>query len=216
MKINYGCGMTPTKGWLNYDNSISLLLSKIPLLPYIMRRLRLINEAQYQYVQYAKNNHISYGDATRRLCIPDESAEVLYSSHMIEHLDKDEADKFINEVYRVLKPGGVIRIAVPDIKKQVDRYYELGDADAFIGGLHCCMPNPKSLSERLRLFMVGSRNHLWMYDGSSLCRRLEMHGFVSVEIMPAGKTKIFRPEPLDLYERNVESVYVEAERPAKK
>jgi hypothetical protein len=51
-----------------------------------------------------------------------------------------------------------------------------------------------------------------MYDGNSLSRLLQRHGFVDVEIMPAGKTKINEPGSLNLYERRTESVYVEAKK----
>jgi hypothetical protein len=52
-----------------------------------------------------------------------------------------------------------------------------------------------------------------MYDGPSLCRLLLAHGFVKVDVMQAGTTRIPSPEPLDLSERLSESVYVEAETP---
>lgn len=39
VRINIGCGQTPTNGWENFDNSFSLRLSKIPLLPDILNRL---------------------------------------------------------------------------------------------------------------------------------------------------------------------------------
>ena len=38
---------------------------------------------------------------------------------MLEHLDSDEADMFLKEAFRLLRRGGLIRIAVPDIRKQV-------------------------------------------------------------------------------------------------
>lgn len=55
---------------------------------------------------------------------------------------------------------------------------------------------------------------MWMYDGKSLTKLLGKLGFVEVEVMPAGQTKISAHEPLDLQERVSESVYVEAEKPA--
>lgn len=122
IRINIGCGQTPTKGWRNFDNSFSLRLSKIPFFPDILHRLRLLEGSQYQFIKFARENDISYGDATKGLPLPQESCEVVYSSHMLEHLDRNGADKFLKEVYHVLRPGGIIRIAVPDIKKQIAQY----------------------------------------------------------------------------------------------
>ena len=153
-------------------------------------------------------------DATKGLRVQDKSVDVAYSSHMLEHLDKNEADKFLREVFRVLRSGGIIRIAIPDIKKMVDQYNESGDADAFIEATHLCVPRPKSLAQRLRLLLAGTRHHQWMYDGLSLSQLLQKHGFVKIEVMPAGRTKISSHEPLDLKERDSDSVYVEAEKPS--
>jgi len=214
LRINIGCGQTPTRGWRNFDNSFSLRVSKIPLLPNFLLKLKLLEIPQYQFIRFAQENTIEYGDATKGLRVHDESVDVLYSSHMLEHLDRNEANEFLKEAFRVLQPGGIIRIAIPDIKKIVDRYNESGDADAFIESTHLCAPRPRSLAQWLRLLLVGTRNHQWMYDGNSLSRLLQKHDFVNTQLMPAGQTRISGHEPLDLKERDSESVYVEAEKPS--
>jgi len=213
LRINVGCGQTPTRGWRNFDNSLSLRLSKIPFLPRFLMMLNLLENSQYQFIQFAQKNNIEYGDAIKGLPVKDETVEVLYSSHMLEHLDRNEADKFLKEAYRILLPGGIIRISVPDIKKQVEQYNKSSDADAFVEWTHLCMPRPRSPAQRLRLLLVGTRHHQWMYDGKSLSRLLEKHGFVKISVMPGNQTKISDHEPLDLLERVSESVYVEAEKP---
>lgn len=212
VRVNIGCGQTPTRGWKNLDNSLSLHLSRIPLLPDLLHKLGFLDTFQYRFIRFARENDIDYGDAAKGLPIQSDSVDVLYSSHMLEHLDRNEADRFLKEVFRVLRPGGIIRIAVPDIKKQVAQYNESGDADAFIEATHLCVPRPRSLVQRLRLLLVGTRHHQWMYDGNSLSRLLQKHGFVKAEVLPAGQTRIHGHEPLDLQERCSESVYVEAEK----
>lgn len=213
LRINVGCGQTPTKGWRNFDNSFSLRLARIPFVPEILHRLRFLESRQYQFIRFARQNDIECGDATNGLPVPQESCDVLYSSHMLEHLDRNEADRFLREAFRVLSPGGIIRIAVPDIKKLTAQYNESGDADAFIEATHMCVPRPTSLAQRMRLLLVGARNHRWMYDGNSLSRLLQEHGFAEAEIMSAGQTSILNPESLNLHERSSESVYVEARKP---
>lgn len=55
-------------------------------------------------------------DLTKGLPFADESVDVCYSSHVLEHLRKNEADFFISECKRALKAGGVLRLTVPDLE----------------------------------------------------------------------------------------------------
>jgi predicted SAM-dependent methyltransferase len=68
----------------------------------------------------------------------DNTFEVVYHSHVLEHFPKDKAKDFIQECYRVLKPGGIIRIAVPDLEQIVKNYirlFETGKAEAENSGI---------------------------------------------------------------------------------
>lgn len=51
-----------------------------------------------------------------------EQFDAVYHSHVLEHFSKNDAEKFIKECYRVLKPNGIIRIAVPDLEKIAREY----------------------------------------------------------------------------------------------
>lgn len=213
MRVNVGCGQTPTEGWRNFDNSLSVRLARIPLLPTLLHKAGILEPAQYQFVRFACSHRIEYGDATKRLPISDGTVDVLYSSHMLEHLDPEEASVFLNEARRVLRPGGVIRLVVPDIQKHVQQYVESKDADAFIEGTRLCYPRSRTILQRLRILLLGPRHHQWMYDGASLRNLLLAHGFVEAAILQPGETRVLAPGPLDLQERFSESVYVEAENP---
>lgn len=50
------------------------------------------------------------------------STDVVYHSHVLEHFSRDEGYLFMKECYRVLKPNGIIRIAVPDLEAIVKEY----------------------------------------------------------------------------------------------
>jgi SAM-dependent methyltransferase len=52
----------------------------------------------------------------------DKTFEVVYHSHLLEHFTRDEAKDFIYECKRVLKPGGIIRVVVPDLEAIVRTY----------------------------------------------------------------------------------------------
>jgi predicted SAM-dependent methyltransferase len=53
----------------------------------------------------------------------DESVDLIYVSHCLEHLDIEEVSRALKEWARVLKPGGMLRIAVPDLES-ILRVYE--------------------------------------------------------------------------------------------
>lgn len=51
-----------------------------------------------------------------------QSMDVIYHSHVLEHFSKVDGIQFIKECYRVLKPQGIIRIAVPDLERIAKEY----------------------------------------------------------------------------------------------
>jgi ubiquinone/menaquinone biosynthesis C-methylase UbiE len=163
--------------------------------------------------EMARSGNVRFANAPVRIPCADGSAAAVYSSHMIEHLDRGEARAFLAEVRRVLAPGGVVRIAAPDLSLLVQEYGMTGDADEFVAGTHMGLNRPSGPRGWARWTMVGPRHHLWMYDGESLTRLLRQAGFKEAAVMPAGSTMIAEPGELDLSERAAESVYVEAARP---
>ncbi len=52
----------------------------------------------------------------------DDSMEVIYHSQVLEHIPKANAESFVRECARVLKPGGIMRVVVPDLENIVDEY----------------------------------------------------------------------------------------------
>ena len=121
MRVNIGCGQTPTPGWRNFDNSPSLRLARLPVLPELLLRLRILKNEQYSFIRFARSNSLEFANAAARIPLPDESVEALYSSHMFEHLSPAGVSRFLNEALRVLKKGGIIRLAVPDLRVLVNR-----------------------------------------------------------------------------------------------
>ena len=212
MRVNVGCGRSPINGWRNFDNSLSIRLAKIPLLPSVLANLGFLGTPQREFIDFLRSHQVEYADAASCLPLANEVVEVLYSSHMLEHLDRHEASVFLTEAMRVLRPSGIVRLALPDIKKQVESYLDSGDADTFIAGTHLTQPRPRSPGSRLRLLVTGARHHHWMYDGSSLCQLLASRGFARPRVVAPGETRIPNPGELDLFERASESVYVEAEK----
>lgn len=213
MKLNVGCGRLPVRDWTNIDNSPTLKLAKVPYLPEALFRMGLIKGPTVEFASLVRAGKVEYGDVARGLAYPDASCDAIYSSHMLEHLDRNVAGSFLSEAFRLLRPGGVIRISVPDLKKLVRAYESTDDADAFMKKMYVCIESPRSLLERAKLAIIGFRHHQWMYDGASLSRMLESQGFEDVAVLPPGKTNIANPGALNLYERESSSVYVEGIKP---
>lgn len=213
LRVNIGCGQTPTKGWHNYDNSWSVRLARMNMVSRIIEKFNLLSKPQMEFISFLKKENIIWADVTKYIPEHDESVDVLYSSHMIEHLDKEEVKKFLHEAFRVLKSGGIIRLVVPNIRYLVENYLKNGNADNFIESTGLTKSKPKTLIEKLKYLVVGDRHHQWMYDGHSLCRILYLEGFKQIQIMEPGSTNIIEPRVLNLKERCPESVFVEGTKP---
>lgn len=71
-------------------------------------------------------------DLTRGLPFSAGMVDACYSSHVLEHLRPEEARFFLEEQRRVLKPGGVLRVVVPDLEA-ISRIY-LGALEAVLAG----------------------------------------------------------------------------------
>jgi len=209
IKVNIGCGSVPTEGWLNFDNSPAIKLAKSPLRYKLADAFGLLKKEQIEYIEWNRENNIQFADATKAIPLETSSVDCIYTSHMFEHLSQQGAISFLKEVKRVLKSGGVVRIAVPDLKIAVDNYLKSNDADAFIRNLLVQAPPINTLKQKIHLFFSGYRHHQWMYDGNSLTKLLLVMGFKNVEICTDGNTNISNPGALNLYEQAEQTVYVE-------
>lgn len=210
--INVGCGMSPTPGWTNFDNSWSIRIARIAILVSMMQKLKLLDASQIKYIKFAIQNKIHWADAVTKLPLADASVDVLYTSHMLEHLERSKVDSFLSEAKRVLKSGGIIRICVPDLRIIIDRYIKNNDADEFIHKLHMNKNYPNSLLQKFKYLCIGDRHHQWNYDAASLSNLLNKSGFQNPVSLDAGMTTIPDPGELNLREREEESLYIEARK----
>lgn len=72
----------------------------------------------------ARGNFVIGYDLRKGIPFPNDQFDVVYHSHLLEHFSKAETYPFLRECYRVLKPGGIIRIAVPDLERIVRVYLQ--------------------------------------------------------------------------------------------
>jgi predicted SAM-dependent methyltransferase len=64
----------------------------------------------------AERPDVAYLDATRPFPMPDASFDYIASEHMIEHVDYEGGLAMLRECFRILKPGGKIRLVTPDLR----------------------------------------------------------------------------------------------------
>ena len=212
-RLNIGCGQSPTPGWLNYDNSPSVWLARWPTLARLLRAVRLLDANAMGFIDFCRSRDIRHADASRRIPHPDASVDAIYSSHMIEHLDRGEARAFLAECRRVLRPGGVLRLAVPDLRNAAWRYLRLSDGDGFLRTLQFDLDKPRGPAARVHRLITGGRGHHWMYDSNTLPALVSAAGFVEVALAAEGQTRIAPADGLNLTEREGDSLVVEACRP---
>ncbi len=92
-KLQVGCGIYRLEGWLNTD----------------------------LVTNYRTGNPI-YLDVGKPFPMPDSSFDYVYSEHTVEHLTYPQATNILKECFRIMKPGGIIRIATPNLQFLADLY----------------------------------------------------------------------------------------------
>jgi predicted SAM-dependent methyltransferase len=213
IRLNIGCGRSPTPGWINYDNSPAVWLAHSRLLAWMLSRLGLLDSHGLAFAEFCRANRIRHANAARRIPHRGGTVDTIYTSHMLEHLDRTEARSFLAECRRVLKPGGVLRLAVPDLRNAVCQYLRLNDADGFLRHLQFDLDKPRGPVAGLRRLLSGGRGHHWMYDAQSLTALVAEAGFADIRMMEEGRTTIAEPGSLALNEREADSLCLEARQP---
>jgi ubiquinone/menaquinone biosynthesis C-methylase UbiE len=77
--------------------------------------------------------HVDIVGPVERLPMTDGSVSLIYASHILEHFGRYEYKAVLREWIRVLHPGGVLRLAVPDFAACAAIYYESGLIDGLSG-----------------------------------------------------------------------------------
>lgn len=124
----------------------------------------------YKYFDIRKlDDHIDYvGNADDLSQFEDNSIDEIYACHLLEHFGRNEVDMVLKEWHRVIKPDGILRIAVPDFEAITDEYKKNHDLAMLLGLLY------------------GGQNyeynfHYCTFDFKNLKSRLEKVGFEDVQ-----------------------------------
>jgi predicted SAM-dependent methyltransferase len=140
-------------------------------------------------------------DLRRGIPFADGSAEAVFSEHLFEHIGFDGGLALMRECHRVLRPGGVLRITVPDLERYVRSY--LGD-DPLLDECRTGRPTRAMAFEEV-FFHHG---HRAMYDFETLALMLRSVGFTAVEKSTFRQSRL--ADQPDRADRRPETLYVEA------
>jgi predicted SAM-dependent methyltransferase len=149
-------------------------------------------------------------DVRNGIPFPSDRIDSIYSTHMFEHFYPDELQKLLRECYRVLKPGGGIRLVVPNLENAISAYVQKRNDwfyDAFPRHFD-------SLGGRFSNFIFCDGQHRAAFDSTYLDEVLSRVGFTSVEESSEGTSRIYGEmvppfDPQDLKDLS-HSLYIEA------
>lgn len=177
LKINVGAGPFRHEGWLNVDCRLS----------------------------FGKDDVVC--DLRRRWPLPEGSAKYIFSEHVFEHFAyPDQIGHVLRECYRILQPGGVLRIIVPDAERYLRAYAT--DDETF---LRQVSNGSVSKIAVVNVMMRENGFHRYAYDYPELKEILTRAGFVNVNLSSLRASR--HPElnlDLDDGQREHVSLYVEA------
>lgn len=133
------------------------------------------------------------------------SVDFIYNEHFIEHLDVRDGLKFLQECYRVLRPGGMLRIATPDLDYIIFRYFFFWRKQGWIKKY-----GYDWVKTRAELMNINFREwgHQYLYNKEELGRRLREAGFEKIKKAAWGKSKW--PELTKLETRKESRLILEA------
>ncbi len=125
-----------------------------------------------------------YLDATRPFVFDDSVFDYIFSEHFLEHISYPEGLKMLSECHRILKPGGKIRIATPDLLAVIDLYKE-GKSELQNAYIEWTIDNHVSSAPFYAdTFVINNmfRNwgHMFIYDEKVLRFAMEKVGFINI------------------------------------
>ena len=167
LKVHLGCGEDVREGWVNID-----------LAPILPRRVDPAAHANATFIDH---------DLRRGLPLEDGSCDFIYSSHFFEHLEYEHGLRLMHDCYRTLRPGGVFRIVLPNLRGFFEAYLRgekeyFDELDPFI---YAYMPSviesgTKTLIDYINFGVYQNGEHKYIYDEEKLDLILEKIGYTSV------------------------------------
>jgi predicted SAM-dependent methyltransferase len=138
-----------------------------------------------------RNREIIFLDITEKLPFPDASLDYIYSEHLIEHVSLSAGIGHFKDCLRVLKPGGVIRVATPDLQFLLDYFggkpltpVQQGFLAEMMQEFHPELARSPVMSASPAILLnefVRDWGHMFIYDRDTLGEALHLAGFARVK-----------------------------------
>ena len=155
-------------------------------------------------------------DITAGLPLDNECMTGVFTEHCLEHIPLESGDLVLQDIFRILRPGGRVRIIMPDAALYLSRYMSAQQNDVDAEPLPYAEKDDfhgiyQPIMSVNRIFH--DHGHQFLYDWDMLRALLARHGFIEIERCEFGQGK---DEKLliDTARRAPESFYVEAVKPA--
>jgi predicted SAM-dependent methyltransferase len=159
VKKHLGCGPRLFAGWINADYSID-------------------SDGENLYV-----------NLLRKLPFPDNFATFVFSEHVFEHFSYKEGLRLLHEIHRIIRPSGVLRLAIPDLDFFMRLYADQKKYSAFIQK-YCQLMNPEGPPGANAIInsVFMEHGHRYIYNFQELKDQLEAAGFRNVRKMEPGQS----------------------------
>lgn len=148
-------------------------------------------------------------DATKGLPFEDAVVSGVYSEHFFEHLTQSEGLNFLRECRRVLVPGGLVRVAMPDLDEIIQRYISQdwrGGGDMFNLGFDWVINRCEMMNLAMREW-----GHKHVYNQEELERIARLSGLEPIRRYEFGQSDT--KEFLDKETRNSSKLIMEFRKP---
>jgi SAM-dependent methyltransferase len=215
-KIHIGCGRNLLEGFINVDNSPTALLAKLPgPITGMLNRLSLINTDQlnFSHTLRQRKKDFLYSNCLR-LPLKDGSVDFCYTSHMLGWcLSHNQLDVFFKELYRLLKPGGGVRLSFFDFDRLLADYQQHRSTIELFSQMPLGI-REFDFRDKLKFLLKRNMQNGIPLNAETINRYLEKYHFREIRTLPAGATSM-PPEwvhGVDLFERAKESVYIECRK----
>lgn len=158
---------------------------------------------------FLNHDSVVYLDATRTFPFATNTFDYIFSEHMIEHIDYWSAQFMLRECARVLKPGGRIRIATPDLRVLLGLHAkEKSDVQRFYidWAIAQFMPEANGCKD---VFVINNFFRAWghqfLYDPETLAQTLCRAGFDQIQYFKPGLSADPNLENLEAHGRELKS-----------
>lgn len=139
-------------------------------------------------------------DLRKGIPLRDASVDVIYTSHLLEHLPYPHLVTFLEECRRVLKSDGQFSVCVPDMGSYINAYVEKTSFRIAATKYGPAIVDTGSSLDQINYVAYMGGHHHYMFDEENLINTLKKGGFSRAQ------ARSFDPE-LDLEERDAESIY---------